>query len=173
MFAAYTLTYRHILVQLPLVAVFAKRLEALRSQLVVVKKSAMEPGFSEAFQPAISKLQILAFYVGLRRCGFEVENLDVLCWVWRCGLKLKILTFYVRIWCCCLKLWFEVENLDVVCWVSAALTTGGPALVALRSSAPATFGSTSSTLPRLLLCLCHRVGHCSCKETAQQEWLGQ
>ena len=81
MSAGYTLTYRHILVQLPLVAVFAKRLEALRSQLVVVKKSAMEPGFSEAFQPAISKLQILTFEAGCWRCGFEVENIDVVCWV--------------------------------------------------------------------------------------------
>ena len=50
---------------------------------------------------------------------FEVENLDVLCWVWRCGLKLYILTVYVRIWWCCFKLWLAVEHIGVLCWVLA------------------------------------------------------
>ena len=41
------------------------------------------------------KLKVLTFYVGIRRCGFEVENLDVLCW----GLVV----------------WFDAEKLDALC----------------------------------------------------------
>ena len=41
----------------------------------------------------VLKLKILTFYVGVWRCGFEVEKLDVLCW----GLAV----------------WFEVEKLSM------------------------------------------------------------
>ena len=86
------------------------------------------------FAVVVLKLKILTYYVGLRRCGFEVGNLAVFfVGAWWCGLMLKILAFYVRIWCFCLELkiltfyvgvWrccFEVEKMDGLCWELAVL----------------------------------------------------
>ena len=35
---------------------------------------------ASGFGGLVLKLKVLTVYVGLWRCGFEVENLDVLCW---------------------------------------------------------------------------------------------